>query len=239
MNTVIPANILVVSPHLDDAVLSCGDILSARPAATVVTVFAGTPPDPDVLTDWDGASGFSSAGQAMQSRRQEDRAALRVLGATPVWLDFLDSQYGDSPPASVVASALSEVLDARRPAAVLYPAGLFHSDHVLVHKALLQIAPSYPQMTWLMYEEASYRCVAGLLQGRLQALLNEGWQATPVPDSSSQGQGKRAALQCYASQLQALQAVVRNGYSDAFAAERYWALQLLPSAAGAGHEVIA
>jgi LmbE family N-acetylglucosaminyl deacetylase len=230
MNTVIPANILVVSPHLDDAVLSCGDLLSARPYTTVVTVFAGTPLDPEVLTDWDATSGFSSAGAAMQSRRQEDRAALQLLGATPRWLDFLDSQYGDSPSTSAVAKALSNLLDETEPAAVLYPAGLFHSDHVLVHKAILQICSSYPQIKWLMYEEASYRCIAGLLQFRLQALLNEGWQATPVADIAKQGQCKRDALQCYSSQLRALKAVVRDGYSDAFAAERYWAVQSSPAA---------
>ena len=230
MDTVIPANILVVSPHLDDAVLSCGDLLSARPSATVLTVFAGTPPNPGVLTDWDAAPGFSSAGEAMQSRRQEDQAALQILGATPRWLDFLDSQYGDTPSASLMAKALSSVLDEIRPAAVLYPAGLFHSDHVLVHKTLLQICSSYPQIMWLMYEEASYRRVAGLLQCRLRSLLNEGWQATPMPVIDVQGQAKHDALQCYGSQLRALQAVVRGGYSDAFAAERYWAVVSLPAA---------
>jgi len=229
MDTVIPANILVVAPHLDDAVLSCGDLLSARSYATVVTVFAGTPPHPDILTDWDAASGFSSAGEAMQSRRQEDRAALQMLDATPRWLDFLDSQYGDTPPTAAVAMALSKVLDETKPAAVLFPAGLFHSDHVLVHKTILQICSSYPQMKWLMYEETSYRRIAGLLQCRLQALLNEGWQATPMPDIGKQGQGKRDALQCYASQLRALQAVVRSGYSDAFSAERYWTVAFMPA----------
>ena len=166
----------------------------------------------------------------MQSRRQEDRAALQILGATPRWLDFLDSQYGDSPSISAVATALSNVLGETAPAAVLYPAGLFHSDHVLVHKAILQICSSYPRMNWLMYEEASYRRIAGLLQCRLQALLNEGWQATPVSDIGKKGQGKRNALEFYASQLRALQAVVQGSYSDAFAAERYWALQPSPAA---------
>lgn len=35
--------LLVVSPHLDDAVLSCGCWLASRPGAAVVTVFAGRP----------------------------------------------------------------------------------------------------------------------------------------------------------------------------------------------------
>ena len=36
--------VVVVSPHLDDAVLGCGRFLAVHPGATVVTVFAGNPP---------------------------------------------------------------------------------------------------------------------------------------------------------------------------------------------------
>jgi LmbE family N-acetylglucosaminyl deacetylase len=37
--------IVVLSPHLDDAVLSCGVLLAANGGARVVTVFAGMPTD--------------------------------------------------------------------------------------------------------------------------------------------------------------------------------------------------
>jgi len=43
---------LVVSPHLDDAVLSCGRLLAGRPGSVVATVFAGVPSRPDQCTDW-------------------------------------------------------------------------------------------------------------------------------------------------------------------------------------------
>jgi len=36
-------DVLVVSPHCDDAVFSCGDFLVAHPRASVVTIFAGRP----------------------------------------------------------------------------------------------------------------------------------------------------------------------------------------------------
>ena len=36
-------SVVVLSPHLDDAVLGCGRLLSAHPGATVVTVYAGAP----------------------------------------------------------------------------------------------------------------------------------------------------------------------------------------------------
>ena len=47
--------IVVVSPHLDDAVLGCARFLSAHAGATVVTVFAGNPPEypTDPMRLWD------------------------------------------------------------------------------------------------------------------------------------------------------------------------------------------
>lgn len=69
--------IMVISPHFDDAVFSCGHLLAALPGSTVVTVCTALPEKPDILTDWDQRCGFSSAAQAMQARREENRAALR------------------------------------------------------------------------------------------------------------------------------------------------------------------
>jgi hypothetical protein len=50
---------LVISPHLDDAILSAGQFLVGRPHVTVATVFAGTPPTTDVLTSYDRSCGFN------------------------------------------------------------------------------------------------------------------------------------------------------------------------------------
>ena len=36
--------VVIVSPHLDDAVLGCANFMAAHRGATVVTVFAGNPP---------------------------------------------------------------------------------------------------------------------------------------------------------------------------------------------------
>jgi hypothetical protein len=35
--------LLVVSPHLDDAVFGCGELIASRPGATVARLFAGPP----------------------------------------------------------------------------------------------------------------------------------------------------------------------------------------------------
>ena len=56
-NPMMPGDVLVVSPHCDDAVFSCGDLI-AHPRASVVTIFAGHLPSGSDLTPWDASSGF-------------------------------------------------------------------------------------------------------------------------------------------------------------------------------------
>jgi len=234
MTEVDDSNVLVLSPHLDDAVFSCGAFLHGCAKAAVATVFAGIPAGADELTSWDASSGFSSARQAVTMRREEDRQALAILKAQPVWLDFLDSQYGDTPSVGAVAAAIAALLESHAPATILFPAGLFHSDHVLVHRAAISVLPDYPQAAWLMYEEALYRRIPGMLQERLAALLHADIQATPLAAPARPGafadMSKREAIHCYASQLRALEATVRDGYGDAFTDERFWRVR--PAARG-------
>jgi LmbE family N-acetylglucosaminyl deacetylase len=182
-------------------------------------------------TDWDARSGFASAGAAMRARRAEDVAALKMLAAEPIQLDFLDSQYGDTPAVDAVAAALEDVVRAFAPKTVLLPAGLFHSDHVLAHEATLLARKRLPQLDWRMYEEAHYRRIAGFLQRRLARLADIGVQATPLPSrpDADAAPVKEAAIACYASQLRALAARVRDGHADAFAPECFWRLEELPA----------
>ena len=214
---------LVFSPHLDDAVFSCGDWLAAHPGAQVATVFAGAPPGATALTPWDAASGFADARQAVAARRAEDRAALATLSAGPIWLDFLDSQYLDSPSQHSLHEALGGVLARTAPDTVLLPAGLFHSDHALVHAAILPLCRAVPQRCWVMYEDALYRRSAGWLQRRLAALLAAGFCATPIAAPAAASERKRAAVACYRSQLRAL-----GQPADLVAQEGYWRLEPAP-----------
>ncbi|MGN6388969.1 MAG: PIG-L deacetylase family protein [Burkholderiaceae bacterium] len=228
----ISGSLLVVSPHLDDAVFSCAALLARHPGATVATVFAGIPEGFDALTEWDAASDFDGAAEGMRRRREEDRHALAVLGATPRWLDFLDSQYRDTPSRAALAAALREVVDELRPAAVLLPAGLFHSDHLLVHDAMLDVRRALGGIDWLLYEEALYRPIPGLLQRRLAALAATGIRAAPIagePLSLAKSVAKCEAVACYASQLQALARTVKAGCGDIFQPERYWRLDGMPA----------
>jgi LmbE family N-acetylglucosaminyl deacetylase len=219
-------SILAVSPHLDDGVFSCADLIVRYPGTVVATVFAGIPSDFTLLTDWDASSGFQSGRQAVSLRRQEDSRALGLLSAVPRWLDFFDSQYQNTPSPAILTDALRRLVEEIDPAIVLLPAGLFHSDHVMVHQAMLSVRERHPEKTWLMYEEALYRRIRGLLQKRLAELHRAGIEATPIAlDAKDMAPLKREAVHCYASQLQALQSTVRDGYADAFSPERYWRLE--------------
>ena len=110
--------VVIVSPHLDDAVLSCGRFMAVHPGVTVVTVFAGNPPAyPEPMRLWDVQSGFGPGDDVMEARRGEDRAALGLLDATPMHLDYIEHTYnpGDRPVAPDVIAAGSLPRSRRSP----------------------------------------------------------------------------------------------------------------------------
>lgn len=83
--------VVVISPHLDDALLSAHEIVR-RTRAEVWTVLAGDPARP-ISTAWDNRCGFSDSRAAMMERRAEDKAACAEVGATWRHLDGLDVSY--------------------------------------------------------------------------------------------------------------------------------------------------
>jgi LmbE family N-acetylglucosaminyl deacetylase len=217
----LPRRPAFVSPHLDDAVFGCGQLLAACPGATVVTLFAGVPPVADP-TDWDRRAGFSDGLQAMRSRREEDGIALGRLKALPVWLDFLDSQYAPAqrPPPDEVALSLQQVLQQAAPDALFFPLGLFHADHLLAHEAAVHSALAVPGVPRYAYEDCLYRGIDGLLQQRLMALAQEGVCLTPARFArTGPAELKAEAVRAYASQLRAFG---ESGLDDVAAPERCW-----------------
>jgi LmbE family N-acetylglucosaminyl deacetylase len=215
--------VIVISPHLDDAVFGCGQFIAAHPGSTLVTVFAGAPKDGAQLTDWDRRCGFASAAEAVQARRLEDACAAGLLGARTLWLDFCDSQYGRTPSRDAIAAVLTTVLRERAPQTVLLPLGLFHSDHPLTHDAAVTALANVPETPWFAYEDALYRGMPGLLQQRLAALAQAGVRATPARlGIAGEGTLKRQAVQAYASQLRAFG---EGGFDDVFQHERCWRLE--------------
>ena len=216
--------LLVVSPHLDDAVFGCGDLIAAHPGSTVVTVFAGVPEGFRSLTEWDAVCGFLSAREAVLARRREDRTALGALAAQPVWLPFADAQYGDTPRSVDITRALRRVMKNASCDTVVFPLGLFHSDHALAHAAALILVHRYPDLRWVAYEEPMYRRVPGALADRIDELRRAGLHPTPLAGLAAPP-SKQRAVACYRSQLRALATPGRAGHADTLAPERYWRLR--------------
>jgi LmbE family N-acetylglucosaminyl deacetylase len=225
--------VLVISPHLDDGVLSCGCLvagLARRRRVAVATVFAGRPRCSCPLTEWDRAAGFTPGSDVIGARRREDRRALDILGARAVWLPFRDGQYGKSPPVDAVARRLAELpmlREASDPARalVLFPLGLFHSDHHLAREAAVRIMRTQKiQATWLAYEDALYRRVPGLIDRAVARLRRAGLAPRRLRVAAEAGAVRRKtlAVRCYRSQLRALATPGRPGHDDAFADERFW-----------------
>ncbi|MBB5467046.1 LmbE family N-acetylglucosaminyl deacetylase [Paraburkholderia sp. CI2] len=217
--------LLVISPHLDDAVLSCGLLIAAHPGTVVCTVFTA-PPAGNMTTDWDRAAGFADTFEAMRARQAEDREALGLLSAIPVHLLFRDAQYHASPGADELFTALSQTVSHAKPTRVVMPLGLFHSDHVLVSNACLALMQRQPATPFIAYEDVPYRRMSGVVQARLSDLAKRGYAAnTPhalnVPGTTQHERMKRAALDAYRSQLRAFGP---EGQASLFSSERYWPL---------------
>jgi len=87
---------LIISPHLDDAVISLGGLLAEESERTkIVTVFAKIPERP-LTRVWDLNCGFRNSTKAMNGRILENKLALASLGIgeqSIINLPFLDIQY--------------------------------------------------------------------------------------------------------------------------------------------------
>jgi LmbE family N-acetylglucosaminyl deacetylase len=131
--------IVVVSPHFDDAVLSTAGLLVRRNTpATIVTVFAGLPESAEPVSDWDRLCGFDNAQAATQTRASEDRDACRRLGLTAIHLSCVEG-VDDLQPLRDLVSSLPEGT------VVWLPAGIGgHHGHTRVRDAALTAAASGP-----------------------------------------------------------------------------------------------
>ena len=91
---------IYLSPHLDDAVLSAGGLIYEQTGSDIPveiwTFMCGYAPPGEVSpfaelqhAQW----GFSSAEETTRMRRQEDKKAAALVGASVVHFDFLDCIY--------------------------------------------------------------------------------------------------------------------------------------------------
>ncbi len=212
---------LYLSPHLDDAVFSCGGRMwrqaQAGQRVTVLTVFAGAP-EPDARLSPYAQQLHARWGQPVEAARQrqaEDLEALARLGAEAIHWPYLDCIYrrtpdGDFPYASEDAlwgethpsdAGLIEEL-ARRLSGLPLPADGpryvplavgGHVDHRILRRAAEACRPPLTYYEDFPYARDPRALHAALPQGR--------WRAELVPLSRQALEAKAAAIACYRSQV--------------------------------------
>ncbi len=221
---------LFLSPHLDDAVLSCGGqihrLVSAGHRVVVHTLMAGYPsralPESPILQDLHARWGTGS--HPVAERRQEDVKALRQLGALARHGTIPDCvyrvTYGPGGERRALYPSEESLWQAPDPAdsaillleamPLLYaqtevlhvPLGAGgHVDHRLVRGWGRRLARVYSDLTVLYYEEYPYNKNPSAVEAALAVFAPS--TLTPVlhPLGEAALQAKIAAIAHYQSQI--------------------------------------
>lgn len=199
--------VLVLSPHLDDAVLSVGATIAAHVegggVVKVATVFAGDPESLEAAGAWDALCGFSTAGAAARWRRMEDAQACGDLGATFAHLPYADDQYRSRRDGDEVFASLNEL--AAEADSVLVPGWpLSHADHAWV--ALFGTSRLPGQI--VLYAEEPYSSWLGADVPPAPALPAFRWEARAASRTGQVRKG--SAIRRYDSQMDVLGSQVRT-----------------------------
>jgi LmbE family N-acetylglucosaminyl deacetylase len=226
---------LALSPHLDDAAFSCGGTLARLAQAgwrvVVATAFTRSVPQPQGFaltcqTD----KGLGPEVDYMALRRQEDRAAMGLLGAEPRWLDLPEAPHRGYESATAlfggihggdgvdvpVAAAIDGLLQELSPALLLGPQAVGgHVDHLVLIHALDCLAVGIPTLWWRDFPYVARLGAPEPLLARFQSLPE--WTL----DVASVADRRHAACAAYVSQL-GYQFGGVAGLSLQFQQARYW-----------------
>ena len=204
---------VILSPHFDDAVLSCWRVLASSGEVLVVNVFAGEPPA-GTLGSWDRLAGTTDSAAAVRRRIEEDRHALAFAGRSAVNLPFLDSQYRDAgqTPGEIVEALRGVVVGGTR---IYAPASLgdHHRDHTAVRDAALALRADGAEVE--LYADLPHATVFGWPQWVLDGgsgtgtdPASERWarqlEATNVPLKRMVAKTHRLSVEDHAGKLNAV-----------------------------------
>lgn len=206
--------VAVLSPHLDDAVLSLGAAIHAAAAAgtrvRIVTVLAGDPDSVEAPGHWDRRAGFRTAGEATRARRREDLVACSFVGAEPVWLPFTYHVPDASPDPGTAWKTIRSAIDGAE--ALLVPGfPLRNPAHAWLSSFVLERAPAglrlglyleQPYVSWRSREEPEP------LETAAPAAAGAIWSV--IESARSHRRAKRAACRAYRSQLPLLRGRLRS-----------------------------
>jgi len=248
---------LYLSPHLDDVILSCGGTIwqqvRAGERVLVLTVFAGSPSPDAPLSPFaqELHARWETLTDASALRREEDLAALAVLGAETMHWPYTDCVYRRTPagcfpytsgetlfgpvhPAekgliAELATRLAALLQRQGGAAIYVPLGIgHHVDHQIVRQAAEASGHAlayYEDFPYAQDRQAMQQVsMPGQARVHLELLSEQALEA------------KLAAIACYRSQVSTFWDDAAHIASSvrAFAeqtgggrlAERYWRLEL-------------
>lgn len=210
-----------ISPHLDDAVLSCAGRMwrqaQAAGRVAVVTLFAGAP---------DPASSFSAYAQelharwgqpidAIEERQKEDQEALAFLGVEAVHWHYRDCIYRRTPEGNYAYASEEALWDQIHPAEadlIQELAGRIGALPLVSDTALYVPLAVGRHVDHLMARRAAEGCGRALIYYEdfpyakdpesVEAVLAEGrWTSELVPLSPEGLEAKIAAIARYRSQI--------------------------------------
>ncbi|HEV3311185.1 MAG TPA: PIG-L family deacetylase [Chloroflexota bacterium] len=217
--------VLVISPHLDDAVLSCGQLIKSRHGTTIITILAGFPPGEHA--GWSGrTTGLSVAKDANSQRRDEDERASRALGARTVWVDLAAQEYGSvaSPSEKLlgIQEAIATAVATTEVRSVFAPLGITNPDHILVSDAALLALRAANVESYLYMDMPYGQAGRGEVRRRVRH-IGRTFDIDPLIPFRGDLQTKADAVNAYSSQL----AELRKGFGRHFKRvftdpEKYW-----------------
>jgi len=236
---------VVLSPHLDDAVLGAFTVLTGPGEVVVVNVCDGVP-QAGRASDWVRLCGGCDDAEQMRLRHAEDRAALATIGCEAIGLGFLEA---DERPLQAGPETIAEALEAAVPAAarLIAPVGMgSHPDHLAASSAVAGFAARLPVE---LYADIPYALRAGwppwvsgadpdphvdpdISWERALARVpveRAALDAIVVALDDTTRATKAGALECYASQIGALAGGPHQRFDDdALRYEVRWSITATP-----------
>jgi LmbE family N-acetylglucosaminyl deacetylase len=166
--------ILVVSPHFDDAALSCAEHIRSWRATghevTVATLFSefGSDPASSFMAPFLRAKNFRSVPEYEVARREEDVRAMKLMGVSYKWLGLCDAGFrqrqgraaysnrqeltsGKLGPEEthIVDEARQRLAAIAAPDFMVAPMGIGgHVDHLVARTACQKLASSGPPLAY-------------------------------------------------------------------------------------------